>query len=141
VRLCVNNSLDGRLGWPRIPYECVVEDTRPLSCRQSNPGQVLIWSQFLNGQTISPSQQSGADTGTFRNTILHPWKPNFTNYRDLRSFGMLCSVGLFLVADNSGPPIGPIFKGPALEIRTEVFDTKHVHGTTSFYGRVEIKQT
>jgi hypothetical protein len=59
-------------------------------------------------------------------------------YQGLRSSGMLSSVGLFLVIDISGPPIGPIFKGQAVEIRTEVLDTKHMHGTTSFYGRVEI---
>ena len=54
-------------------------------------------------------------------------------YQGLRSSGMLCSVGLFLVTDISGPPIGPIFKGQAIEIRTEVLGTKHVNVTTSFY--------
>jgi len=103
---------------------CVAEDTAPLSCRKSNPGQVLIWSKSLNSQTISPSQQSATNTSTFQNTILHPWKQNFTNYRGLHSSGMLCSVSLFLFTDISGPPIGPIFKGPAVEIRTEILYKK-----------------
>jgi hypothetical protein len=30
--------------------------------------------------------------------------------RNLRSAGALCSVGLYLVTDASGQPIGPIFK-------------------------------
>ena len=54
---CVNNSLDRRLGWPRVETERVVEDTTPLSCRKSIPDQVLVCSQSLNGQTINPSQQ------------------------------------------------------------------------------------
>ena len=62
-------------------------------------------------------------------------------YQGLRFSGMLSSAGLFLVTDISGPPIGPIFKGQAFEIRTEVLDTNRVHRTTSFYGRVEIKRT
>lgn len=51
---------------------------------------------------------------------------------------MLRSVGLFLLTDVSGPPIGPIFKGQAVEIRTEVLDTKRVKETTSLCGRVQI---
>jgi len=40
-------------------------------------------------------------------------------FRDLRSSGILCNVDWLLVNDVSGQPVGPIFKGQAVQDETD----------------------